>query len=271
MEVNIYIRFWTLKMEYTQHGLYGQVAFKNARVGPSSRDRDSGFFDVTPAHHPDECNTRWGYLESLKHWDLDWLCPKISPNTHLEIGETLKSQLESSTHIKLQWPAIDWHSRNLEHSNSWSPSTTTKSQIQRWVTHKLMDCRPWDTTVTFIVIFSENERKSGRIRSLSFVYCTADECLILHEIVMQSALNISCFQDLRCLCQGCKLIGSVEIGDHNRRNPWAFEVHSLEPPPLKANNRRVFWKWRGLLRWGRLSLLPKGFKPVNGRAHVKEW
>jgi hypothetical protein len=32
MEVNIYIRFWTLKMKYTQYGLYGKAAFKNARV-----------------------------------------------------------------------------------------------------------------------------------------------------------------------------------------------------------------------------------------------
>ena len=34
MEVNIYIGFWTLKMKCTQYGLYGQAAFKNARVMP---------------------------------------------------------------------------------------------------------------------------------------------------------------------------------------------------------------------------------------------
>ena len=32
MEVSIYIEFWTLKMKCTQHGLYGQEAFKNAKA-----------------------------------------------------------------------------------------------------------------------------------------------------------------------------------------------------------------------------------------------
>ena len=32
MDVNLYIGFWTLKMKCTQDGLYGQVAFKNARA-----------------------------------------------------------------------------------------------------------------------------------------------------------------------------------------------------------------------------------------------
>ena len=32
MEMNIYIGFWTLKMKCTQHGLYGQAAFKTART-----------------------------------------------------------------------------------------------------------------------------------------------------------------------------------------------------------------------------------------------
>ena len=32
MEVNIYIGFWILKTKCTQYGLYGQAAFKNARV-----------------------------------------------------------------------------------------------------------------------------------------------------------------------------------------------------------------------------------------------
>ena len=32
MEVNLYIEFWTLKMKCTRYGLYGQVAFKNARA-----------------------------------------------------------------------------------------------------------------------------------------------------------------------------------------------------------------------------------------------
>ena len=32
MEVSIYIGFWTLKMKYIQYGLYGKVAFKNARA-----------------------------------------------------------------------------------------------------------------------------------------------------------------------------------------------------------------------------------------------
>ena len=32
MEVNVYIGFWTLKMKCTLFGLYGQVAFKNARA-----------------------------------------------------------------------------------------------------------------------------------------------------------------------------------------------------------------------------------------------
>ena len=32
MEVNIYIGFWTLKVKCTQHGICGEVAFKNARA-----------------------------------------------------------------------------------------------------------------------------------------------------------------------------------------------------------------------------------------------
>jgi hypothetical protein len=35
MEMNMYIGFWTLGiMKCTQHGLYGQATFKNARVRP---------------------------------------------------------------------------------------------------------------------------------------------------------------------------------------------------------------------------------------------
>ena len=71
-------------MKCTQSRLYGQVAFKNAKVGPGSGDPSSGFFGVAPARRPDECNARQVYLESPKHWDLDWLCPKISQNTRLE-------------------------------------------------------------------------------------------------------------------------------------------------------------------------------------------
>jgi hypothetical protein len=36
MKVNIYIGFRTLKVKCAQYGLYGQAAFKNARVKPGS-------------------------------------------------------------------------------------------------------------------------------------------------------------------------------------------------------------------------------------------
>ena len=55
MKVNIYIGFWTLKMKCTQYGLYGQVAFKNARVRhgwevrPGLGGQGSGFLDAAPA------------------------------------------------------------------------------------------------------------------------------------------------------------------------------------------------------------------------------
>jgi hypothetical protein len=32
MKVNIYMGFWTLEMKYTQYGICGEVAFKNASV-----------------------------------------------------------------------------------------------------------------------------------------------------------------------------------------------------------------------------------------------
>ena len=32
MKVNIYIGFWTLEIKYTQYGISGEVAFKDARA-----------------------------------------------------------------------------------------------------------------------------------------------------------------------------------------------------------------------------------------------
>ena len=64
MEVNICIGFWTLKMKCTQYGLYGQAAFKDARVMLGSGGRGSGFFGDALALCLDACNARHGYLES---------------------------------------------------------------------------------------------------------------------------------------------------------------------------------------------------------------
>jgi len=43
-DVNTYIGFWTLKMKCTQYGLYGQEAFKNARIMQGLGDRGYDFF-----------------------------------------------------------------------------------------------------------------------------------------------------------------------------------------------------------------------------------
>jgi hypothetical protein len=40
--IYIYIGFWTLKMKCTQYGLYGQLALKNARLRPRSRQAKVG-------------------------------------------------------------------------------------------------------------------------------------------------------------------------------------------------------------------------------------
>ena len=62
-------------MKCTQYGLYGQVAFKNARVKPwlgvrlrlgvkpGSGGRGSGFFGAAPTRPHDVCNACWGLLE----------------------------------------------------------------------------------------------------------------------------------------------------------------------------------------------------------------
>ena len=50
MEVSIYFEFWTLKMECTQYGLYGQAALKNAsailifKVGRSGQQFSVGIW-----------------------------------------------------------------------------------------------------------------------------------------------------------------------------------------------------------------------------------
>ena len=55
-----------MKMKCTQHGLYGQAAFKNARVRPGAGDRGFGFFNANLARRHDEWNARQGYLERSK-------------------------------------------------------------------------------------------------------------------------------------------------------------------------------------------------------------
>ena len=40
-------------MKYTQYGLYGQAAFKNAKIILGSMDRGSGFFGVALACCPE--------------------------------------------------------------------------------------------------------------------------------------------------------------------------------------------------------------------------
>jgi hypothetical protein len=63
MEVNIYIEFWTLEMKCTQHGLFEQATFKNARVRPGSGAEALAFFGVALVNHPNVCNTRRRYVE----------------------------------------------------------------------------------------------------------------------------------------------------------------------------------------------------------------
>ena len=41
-----------MKMKCTQYGLYGQPAFKNARVKPGTGGQASGFLGVALACHP---------------------------------------------------------------------------------------------------------------------------------------------------------------------------------------------------------------------------
>jgi hypothetical protein len=70
MKVNIYIGFWTLKIKFTQYGLYEQAAFKNARLGqgrgrPGLGGWGSGFFGAALVRRPNACNAHRGYLESL--------------------------------------------------------------------------------------------------------------------------------------------------------------------------------------------------------------
>ena len=50
-------------MKCTQYELYGQTAFKNAKVGPRSGGQGFGFFGVAPARCPDACNACREYLE----------------------------------------------------------------------------------------------------------------------------------------------------------------------------------------------------------------
>jgi hypothetical protein len=78
MEMNIYIGFWTLKMKCTQYGLYGQAAFKNAKIILDSEDQGSYLFDVALACCPDACNACWEYLERPLNWEPRFLNRPIS-------------------------------------------------------------------------------------------------------------------------------------------------------------------------------------------------